>query len=339
MPTDGDTTPSARSPVSPTSAPALSVILPVPVRYGLVRRTIQHLRAQTIRHRLEILLIAPKGRAADVIQEELEVFADARVIEVESGATITTCRCAGVREARSPIIVFCEDHSFPVPHWAEALVRRHQSGYAAVAPAFVNGNPGILSGADIFLSFGTWVAPLKGGEMPRLPWHNAAYKRDLLLAYGDRLPFTLEVETVLQDDLRAQGHRLYLETDVQTHHVNFSRILPFLDEYYVSGRLFGGRRADAKQWSLLRRLVYVIGAPLIPIVRLPEVLGQMRRSGHSRTLLPRAIPFVLLGLLAHSIGEMIGYALGTGDAGVRKSLKEFDRARFVKASDVQVLAP
>lgn len=319
--------------------PALSVVLPVPVRFALVRRTLRHLRAQTIRDRIELLMVMPRGPAADVDRGELAGFADARVVEIEDGATITACRCAGVRAARAPVVAFAEDHSYPVPRWAEALVKRHESEWAAVAPAFVNGNPGPLSWADIFLSFGSWVAPLRGGEMTRLPWHNTSYKRDLLLAYGDRLAYVLEVETVLQDDLRAGGHRLYLDTEARTHHVNFSRIGPFLHEYFVSGRLFGGRRAAAKGWSLVRRAIYIIGAPLIPVVRLPEVLAQVRRAGLADVMLPRSVPYVILGLAAHSVGEMAGYALGVGHAGVQKSLKEFDRARFVRASDLEALAP
>jgi hypothetical protein len=184
--------------------PALSVVLPIPVRFALVRRTLRHLGAQTIGERVELLMVMPRGPAADVDRGELAGFVDARVVEIEDGATITACRC---------------------------------------------GNPGPLSWADIFLSFGSWVAPLDGGEMTRLPWHNTSYRRDLLLACGDRLAYVLDV------------------------------------------------------------------------------------------MLPRSIPHVIVGLAAHSMGEMAGYALGVGDAGVQKSLKEFDRARFVRASDVEALAP
>jgi hypothetical protein len=322
------------------ASPLLSVVLPVPVRYEIVRRTVRHLHAQTIRDRIELLLVAPAGRSDGIDRAELSGFAAVTVLEIEGDATLTLCRVAGVRAASAPVVAFSEDHSYPVPEWAEALVRRHEGGWGAVAPAFLNANPRTtLSWADIFLSFGTWVAPLQGGEMPRLPWHNAAYRRDLLLALGDRLPIMLEVETVLQEHLRENGHRLFLDTKAQTRHVNFSRIAPFIDEYLVSGRLFGGRRAEAQRWSFFHRLVYIVGAPLIPIVRLPEVVSQMRRSGRAKQLLPRAIPYVILGLLAHSFGEMMGYALGSGDAGERKSLKEFDRARFVVREDLEALAP
>ncbi len=325
----------------PTAAltPALSIVLPVPVRFALVRRTIRHLAAQTIAHRLELLLVVPAGIGHGVETSELGAFAVARVVDVPAGSTLTECRVAGARAARARIVAFAEDHSFPMPRWAESLERAHASGFDAVAPSFHNGNPATtLSWADITLAFGTWVAPVPGGDVQRLPWHNTSYKRDLLLAFGDRLAEVLEVESVLQDELRARGHRLYLDPEIYTQHVNFSRLRPFVEEYYVSGRLFGGRRAHAQRWSLPRRAVYALGSPLIPVKRLPEVVGQLRRMGRGE-LLPRIVPALLLGLAAHSLGEMVGYALGAGDAGAQKSAREFDRGRFVVPGDLPTLAP
>jgi hypothetical protein len=182
------------------------------------------------------------------------------------------------------------------------------------------------------------VAPVPGGDVMRLPWHNTSYKRDLLLAFGDRLAEVLEVESVLQEELRARGHRLYLDTAIYTEHVNFSRLRPFVEEYYVSGRLFGARRAQAQRWSVARRAVYAVGSPLIPVKRLPEVVRQLRRVGRG-ALLPRIVPALVVGLAAHSLGEMVGYVLGAGNAGEQKSAREFDRARFVVPSDLPTLAP
>jgi hypothetical protein len=327
------------SPPAAEGAPALSVVLPVPVRHELVRRTIRHLAAQTIAHRLELLLVTPRGTAGGAERSELGAFADARVVEVPSGTTLTECRVAGARVARAPIVAFAEDHSYPMSQWAESLLRAHAGGFDAVAPSFRNGNPAtMLSWADITLAFGSWVAPVPGGDVMRLPWHNTSYKRDLLLAFGDRLAEVLEVESVLQEELRARGHRLYLDTAIYTEHVNFSRLRPFVEEYYVSGRLFGARRAQAQRWSVARRAVYAVGSPLIPVKRLPEVVRQLRRVGRG-ALLPRIVPALVVGLAAHSLGEMVGYVLGAGNAGEQKSAREFDRARFVVPSDLPTLAP
>jgi Glycosyl transferase family 2 len=318
---------------------AMSVVLPVPIRYSHVRRTIRHLRAQSARNRLEVLLVVPAGGSGDVDAGELNDFGLARVVQAPRGATLTECRVAGVLEASAPIVAFAEDHSFPEPGWAELLLRAHEGPYAAVAPAFENANPRTaLSWADVLLGFGPWIAPVPRGEMSRLPWHNTSYKRESLLAFGDRLGVMLEVESMLQEDLRARGLRLYLESEARTRHVNFSRVRPFLVEYLVSGRMYGGRRAQTQKWSPLHRLIYIAGSPFIPVVRLPEVVSHIRRIGRTRELLPRALPAILLGLVAHSLGELAGYACGAGTSGAAKSLMEFDRARFVVPEDRDTLA-
>src|SRR5205823_2114181 len=126
--------------------------------------------------------------------------------------------------ASAPVVVFCEDHAFPEPGWAVALIDAHRGPYAAVGPVIVNANPrSLISDADCLIGYGPWLHPSPGGEMSHLPGHNSSYKRASLLEYGDRLPSMLEAETVLHWDLRARGLRLYLEPRARLAHTNFAQ--------------------------------------------------------------------------------------------------------------------
>jgi len=90
--------------------------------------------------------------------------------------------------ARARIVAFGEDHCFPEPGWADALLEAHQGPHAVVAPVFLNANPGsTVSWCDFLIGYGAWMAPVAGGLRPFPPGHNSSYKRDELLAYGDRL--------------------------------------------------------------------------------------------------------------------------------------------------------
>jgi hypothetical protein len=202
-----------------------------------------------------------------------------------------------------------------------------------------NANPAtMISWAGLLLHFGRWLEPARAGSVEQLPWHNGSFKRDLLLGYGDELPRLLAVEVFLQRDLLANGHRLYLEPSAVTYHVNISRWRPWMRHGFVGGRLFGATRASREHWSPARRLLQIVGTPLVPVVRLRRALRDMRRSGARRQLLPNAIGAVAAGLAAHALGEAVGYALGVGDAERGYTDFEVDRARYVAAQDLVSLA-
>jgi hypothetical protein len=159
----------------------------------------------------------------------------------------------------------------------------------------------------------------------------------LLLAYGERLPFMLATEGFLQEDLRANGHRLCMAADAQTRHLNFSRLRPCVRQSYYGGRLYAAHRVRQHQWSRLKRLLYVGGTPLIPVVRLRRILRDMRRCERQRKLLPRIIPAMSLFLVAHAFGEMAGYAFGAGRSEQQYLNYETLRIRYVTEEDRQGL--
>ena len=50
-------------------------------------------------------------------------------------------RRAGILAATSPVVGLIEDHSYPGPEWAEALLRAHAGPWTGVGPAVDNANP------------------------------------------------------------------------------------------------------------------------------------------------------------------------------------------------------
>jgi glycosyl transferase family 2 len=318
--------------------PALSVIIVTPSRYAIIRKTIHHLRGQTIRDRIEVVIAAPSLEALRLERSELDGFFGYTVVEVGPIERLADAKAAAIRQARAPVVALAEDHCFPDGGWAEALVAAYQAGWAGVGPVVRNANPAtMVSWAGLLLHFGRWMEPACAGSIEQLPWHNGSFKRDLLLGYGDALPRLLAVEVFLQRDLLAKGHRLYLEPSAKTYHVNVSRWWPWMRHEFVGGRLFGATRAFREGWSPARRLRQIVATPLVPVVRLRRALRDMRRSGERRRLLPNAIGAVAAGLVAHALGEALGYALGVGDAEHRYMTFEVDRARFVAARDLASL--
>ncbi len=314
-------------------APAMSVVLATD-SYETIRKTVGHLRAQTVKEQLEIIIVAPSAARLCLVEAELQGFLRYRVVEVGAMHSLAWARAAGIRQAGAPVVAFGETHSYPQPGWAGALIAAHRDSWAVVGPVLGNANPGsMISWANFLLDYGHWLDPTPSGVIDDLPGRNSSYKRAVLLGYGAGLEAMLEMETMLHWELRAKGYHLYLESAAKTMHLNVSRPSSWLPERFFAARWFGAARARRK--SPLWRVFYTGAAPLIPLVRLPRILRYIRRSGRSRELMPRLLPALLLSLVVSAVGEMVGYAFGAGNALQKATEVELHKARYLAARDAE----
>ena len=100
---------------------------------------------------------------------------------------------------------------------------------------------------------------------------------------------------------------------------------------FHTGRVFAATRAQG--WSIPRRLFYAACSPLIPAVRFSRIIGQLKGSDSSHNLPRGTFPTLVIGLLVSALGEMLGYALGTGEAKQKLADLEFHRIRHISEQD------
>lgn len=316
---------------TPNAAAEICAIVITPDSYETVRPLIRAWSHQTVRANVEIVLVCPSRESLRLDESELQEFADYRVIEIGELTSNSLARSAGIRAARSPIIALTEDHCFPSPNWAEAILERHHEDWTGVGPVMVNANPdSLVSWANFLIEYGEWTDSRRGGEARHLPGHNGSYKRDALLAYGGALPDILQAESIMQWEMGAKGHRFFLEPKARSYHLNFSRLCPSIRLRFHMGRLFAANRA--RKWPLAQRMLYVFASPLIPVVRAFRTIRAARRSVPPR--LAAIVPLITLLLAVDALGEMVGYATGAG--GSMRELSdwgEFHRDRFLKEGE------
>lgn len=313
------------------TVPSLSVILATPDRYVTIRKTIQHLLAQTIRAQLEIVIVASSRDSLQLDEPELAPFHSIQIVELGSVRSIGGANAAGIRRANAVIVALAEDHCFPDPQWAERLLVAHQGPWVAVGPGVRNANPKTaVSWADLLIGYGPWLTPSPSREMEFLPGHNTSYKRAALLEYGNQLDSMMQAETVLHWDLRRTGHRLYMEATASVAHTNFSLWSSWIPAQLYNGRLFAGTRAREK--SLSWRIMFTVGAPLIPAVRLWRIWAGLP-SRELRGQCFSCLHVLGIGLLIDGVGQMIGYACGAGDALEKVAQYETDRFQHVSPQD------
>jgi predicted dehydrogenase len=325
------------APAAVASPPAtvypLTAIASTPTGYAALRTTVAHLRRQTVVDQIELILVGPSEDALVAPQRELSGFAAVSTVAIGPVTSIGAANAAGVRRARGRVVVLTEDHCFPDPDWAAALIEAHRpDDVSAVGPVVKNGNPGTqVSEADYAIGYGPWMAPMPARAMPFLAGHNSSYKRDDLLALGGRLERLLEAETVLHFEWTAQGRQLLVEPCAQVSHVNYSRWRSWLPVQLLAGRHFGGLRAST--WPVRRRLFYAAASPLIPLVRFARIAREFFRPGRRPLRLARMSPALVIGLLLDGVGQGVGYLLGPGGAMAQLSRYEFNRIDHVRPRD------
>lgn len=321
--------------VTRSTAPEMSVVVISLDSYERIRLTMAALRAQTARRRLEIVVVAPSREALDLDEADFQEFFSFQIVEVGSIRSTGGAIAAGFQKARAPVVAYAEEHSYPFPTWAEALLLAHEKPWAAVGAAIVNANPGtIISWANLFVDFGPSVAPALAGVTSHLAWHHTSYKRELLAGYDtEQLQRYLETEGFLHQALQDRGYQLFLEPAAKSNHVNVSAILSLIRCEFVGGRLFGAARVRHHKWSLARRLLYILGSPLIPVLRLRRSLQEVQRAGQLGKLSPQILPSMVTALVAHCLGEISGYALGAGDAAWQRVPCELNRCEFLTESE------
>lgn len=296
----------------PANELLLSVILATDT-FNRVVSVIDSLAAQTIAKQIELVLVITAPPDASAREQVENHFHSLKVVHVPPIVSLGSARARGVEAAAAPFVFIIETHAYPDPQLAENLVAALSSEWSHVIPGFRNANPDSgLSWVGFLSDYGTWAESLPAGETEKGPAHNAAFRRSVLLEFGERLEHVLTFGDELYLTLRARGHRSYFEPAAGIKHVNLNRFRPFVRERYVAGVLIGGYRS--KRWGLMRRLVYAFGSPLIPIVTLSRVQKGVRETGRRQSLPAGTIPALVLGAMVKAAGEMRGYLLGIPDS-------------------------
>lgn len=296
--------------------------MPVDLSVGLIVgeireravRCLRSLLSQRVADRMEIL-VYDIGRDAHPPLPDSN-HPQVRVVRAPE-LTFTQARVRIVHDARAPVVGFLEEHAWAYDGWAEAIIEAHGEQKRGGVGAEVHiGNPTVRQSVLIgIMNHNEWLAPTPAGVRGHLPGHNSAYKRDVLLRYGDRLPDLLRAELALCRRLIADGYQLYLEPRARFAHINETEIFGISRGYFLWNRCYGDARAREFHWSPLRKAFYAACTPLMPVYYLAHFLPRLRRTRPDlyRTALA-GLPKVFLAQLASGIGHTAGVLFGRGNA-------------------------
>lgn len=225
-------------------------------------------------------------------------------------------RAKAVELSGGEIVAFVEDHAYVVPGWLETLIRDFRAGHGGVGGEPDAINPGIgISDAVTLMGFGFFRPTTEPRTYDVLPGHNSAYRRDLLLSFGELLPALISSEILLDRKIIEKGHTLLLDPGAKFLHHNEEKLSMIAKGYYYWNVIYGQNRARIFHWPWWRRLLQGFAIPLVPFVRYMKYM--IHFWSHDRKnifLLLRYTGIFLYAQSAAAVGLARGTLFGTGDA-------------------------
>jgi len=217
-------------------------------------------------------------------------------------------RAVGLQLARGQIIAMTEDHAVPADDWIREIRAAHEQPYAVIGGAIENAVDCPLNWALYYCDFGRYGRPLLAGEAEYVSDVNVSYKRDALNSIREVWSESYH-ETIAHRALRARGEILYLDPRLVVYQrrpaITWRRVYRERIEWaraYAEGRV--------TEFSSWRRLIYVAGAPALPVILSLRVWRRMRRQRRSPGQIIRAMPVAAVLLTGWALGELIGYVAG-----------------------------
>jgi hypothetical protein len=312
--------------VSAPTTPTVSVVLVVGRQRARAARGLASVLGQDGIERAEVLLVecAPPGTPPLPGSDHEAV----RVLERRGRGPFGELRADAVRAARGPVVAFVEEHVEALPGWLEAIESALGGGAWVAAGGEVHPlNPGVgISDLVAAMNYVRWQPPATRREdADVIVGHNAAYRRDALLALGDDLGGLLGSEVVLQRRLREAGGRLLVDPSIRIAHRNEVGVRSIARGYYLWNVSFGETWSATERWSRARRAAQVVGLPWWVARRVSDMLRTAQPE--VRRQLVRRLPAVLVAQAAGAAGIAVGCTVGDRGHARRFTDYELDEPR------------
>ena len=287
--------------------PAVSVVVPAYEAAATIERCLHSLVGQTVADEAEVIVVdSGSDHAADLVSR---LFPSVRLLRFHTRKFPGDARNLGVAEARAHILAFTDADCIADPSWLERIIAAHRA-YAdpIIGGAIENANPHSRAGwAAYLLELSQWVPSTPPGPMVEIPTGCLSMKRWAFDRWGPFLERTYSSDSIFQWRAVLDGHRPLFDPTIRVAHVNIARLGELARRKFRHGRDFARLRAEAEQFSAVRRFAFAAMAPALPLLLWSRIARRLAGDPGLRTQLLRTTPGLLFALLAWSYGEALGY--------------------------------
>lgn len=279
-----------------------------------VLETLDALRQQQGHHSYEVII-------GDRRNDDVSITIDKNYPEVtrlsaSPDVSLPVLRTEALMLARGKYIIVTEDHCVPSLNWLSSFSQAFDdapSGTMAVGGCVENGvYETSLDWATFFCEYSFFLNPVREGVSDVLPGMNVAYRKEVLEAVDRKVLTAGFWETTLHPLLLQNNSILYSTNNIKLFHSKKFSLGLFLKQRFIYSQYYAGLRFP--KTKRLHRLAACCATILLPPLLFFRMIKQIRLKKRLRKELLNASPYLALFILVWALGEMWGYAFGTGNA-------------------------
>ncbi|MFZ5610039.1 MAG: glycosyltransferase [Pseudomonadota bacterium] len=216
----------------------------------------------------------------------------------------------GIIAAKGRHVALTTAHCLPAADWVERLKAAQDGPWAGVGGTIeVEAQAGALGKAIHLLRYLRFAPPQEARDVADIAADNALYRRAAVLRHDDLLHDGFW-EPAFHRRFLAAGQRLRLDPTLRMHLRNRYGARQFIAQRFAHGQAFGRERMAA--FPFARRLAYLALSPALPLIVLVKLAALALRRGDRARQLLHALPWLMVFVLAWTLGEASGYAAGLG---------------------------
>lgn len=229
-----------------------------------------------------------------------------RVIAAPYGTRIPLLWRDGIRAAEADRVALTTAHCVPSSDWLERILAYSlDDNCVAVGGAIENAANDSNVGAMVYLlRYVRFTAAKASALVDDIAADNAVYRKADIVEHSDLLDIGFW-EPSFHQRFIAEGKQLRFDNQLVVVHKNCYTARQFIGQRFSHGIEFGMARGIAM--SVARRLMMILLSPLIPVVFIRKIVRSARSDPQFNFAMNRALMWLLVFVLAWSLGETIGY--------------------------------
>tara|TARA_R110001599_G_scaffold81464_1_gene219697 strand:- start:8380 stop:9291 length:912 start_codon:yes stop_codon:yes gene_type:complete len=281
---------------------ALTVIIAEEMATANLRDIFTHLQPES-HPSVEFLVCTGRDRSMlDGVPDRKNV----RIIRAHADSRIPLLWRDGIRAAQADKVALTTAHCVPPQSWIKQLLAYPLEGkQVAVGGAIENVENDTTVGRVIYLlRYVRYTKSRPNGRVDDLAADNALYRKADILAHDDLLEIGFW-EPSFHERFLAEGKIMQFDNELLVVHKNCYGIKQFMRQRYSHGIEFG--MARAKVMSVTKRFAMIALSPLIPLVFTRKIMATARRDKQFDLGFNRDMFWLLVFVLAWSVGETLGY--------------------------------
>ena len=289
-----------KSSTSKETKPVISVVIPCYNSEKTMEACLSSLISQQVDVPYEIIVVDSSRDATPTIIREK--FPAVKLIHLEQQTYPGAGRNIGAQEAQGEILAFIDSDCVAKENWLQRGKIALQEKYSIVGGSVRNGNPGLISWPDYFLTFNEFMPSMPTREVGFMPTCNFMIAKKVFEEVGGFREDLLAGEDTLFCYAAGRKYQLLFEPAMLIAHTNRETFKDFFRHHRTFGHhsALVRKTADLSGKSLAR---YPFLALTAPLVRSARITGRMIR--YNRTSLRPFLlssPLIVMGTIAWSYG-------------------------------------